>query len=260
MSRRLAVSLLAFLLVAVAPAARAADPAVLAAARAALQAGVDSARVPTLLGARARFQALADAEPDSVWLHYWVAVADWRLVPLMMGGDRARAERLCRDGITHCDAALGLDPKHAEALAVKASLEGMLTVFDPGAMMTLGPQSVADMARAAELAPANPRVWLLDGIITLNKPEVFGGGAGPALEKLRKAQAFFASAPADSAAPGWGADDAWTWGGRAAQRQNDLAGARAMFARALEINPRSLWVRNVLLPAVRDTAAKAAGR
>jgi len=61
---------------------------------------------------------------------------------------------------------------------------------------------------------------------------------------------------ADSTAPDWGADEAFLWAGRAAQQQQDTTTARAMYAKALEINPHNLWVRNVLLPAVRDTTGK----
>ena len=65
-----------------APAAsRAAEPGELVAAKHALHAAVTTGGEPELLAARNTFAALAAGDPESNALHYWVAVADWRLVP-----------------------------------------------------------------------------------------------------------------------------------------------------------------------------------
>ncbi len=252
--------LVALSVLAAAPAAHAADPAAVAATRRALQAGVDSAAARQVLAARARFKALSEAEPDVSLLHYWVAVADWRLVPLMGRGDRTKAERYCREGVAECDAALKLDERSAEALALKGGLQGLLIGFDPSALMTLGPEATLNLSRARELDPENPRAWLLDGMSTLHKPAEFGGGPKPALEKLRRAQTLFGGRrPAEGLAPDWGTEDAFIWAGQAARELGDLDTARAMFRNALEAAPRNAWVRDVLLPAVsgpREAAGK----
>jgi len=251
MPRPLVVALVALAALAFTPAARAADPAAVAAARRALQAGVDSAAAGRILAARARFKALSDAEPGVPLLHYWVAVADWRLVPLLGRGDRARAERYCREGVAECDALLKLDGRSAEALALKGGLQGLLLGFDPSAMMTLGPEAALNLSRARELDPESPRAWLLDGMSTFHKPAEFGGGPAPALDKLRRAQALYGGrGPAEGLAPDWGVEDAFIWAGQAARELGDLDTARAMFRKALEAAPRNAWVREALLPAV----------
>ncbi len=237
------------------PARASADPAAIAAARRTLQEAVNAGRPEGLLKARAQFQALSAAEPGSAPLHYWVAVASWRVVPLLE--DAQKAEMIARDGLAHCEAALKLDPALAEALAMKGGLQGMSIRFNPASMMTLGPQSEANLGRALGMSPKNPRIHLLRGIGTLNKPAAFGGGAAPALEMFKQAQALFAAdSAADSVAPDWGRDDALLWAGRAAMKLEDYAAARGYFTAALEVNPANAWVKARLLPAAEEALAK----
>jgi len=113
------------------------------------------------------------------------------------------------------------------------------------------------MTRAVELAPANPRVRLLDGINTLHMPEFFGGGADKALAKLEQASALFAAESlADSSTAGWGDDDALLWAGRCAMELKDYGAARGYFERALVRNPDNGWVRTALLPSALDSLAR----
>jgi tetratricopeptide (TPR) repeat protein len=233
-------------------------PAAVAAARRALQAAVNSGQVDSLTKARARFQALSNAEPTSALLHYWTAVATWRTVPLIPPKDKAMAERMCQDGLDHCEAALKLDRSSGGLHAIKGALQGLMIGFRPVEMMTLGMAIEQEFGEARDNAPKDPRVWFLDGINTLHKPEPFGGGPAAAGEKLRKAVALYATdAPADSIAPDWGHDDALIWLGRAALTRKDTTTAEAMYVKALEVNPDNGWVRHVLLPRLR--AARAGG-
>jgi len=235
-----------------APVAHAADPGAVVSAKRALQSAVNHSAPDEMLKARSRFEAMAAAEPGSALLQYWVAVADWRAVPLL-GADKVKAARYCKDGLDHCDKAIALDAKFAEAIALKGSFQGMSIQFEPGSMMTLGPQSVANTRRAISLAPNSPRVWLLDGLGTLNKPAQFGGGAGPAGETLDHAAALAAAdSSADPAAPDWGHDDAYLWAGRAAMMRKDYAAAREDYRKALALNPDNAWVRGRLLPQVEQ--------
>jgi tetratricopeptide (TPR) repeat protein len=240
------------------PTSAPADAGALADATRALHEAVLAGKADALLQARARLQALSAADPGSAALHYWVAVATWRAVPLMPEAQRKQAALLTQDGLAQCDAALKLDPKLAEALALKGGLQGIAIRFDPASMMTLGPQSEANIARAIGMAPGNPRIRLLQGIGTLNKPAMFGGGAVPAAEIFGQALALFAAdTAADSTAPRWGRDDACLWAGRAAMEMRKFAAARDFFAAALEVSPGHAWVRHALLPAAEDSLARA---
>lgn len=233
-----------------------ADPAALVAAKQALLAATDSASVPSLIRARASFRALSAADPADTALHLWVATATWRLVPLLARGEPQRAQRLLEDGLQHADQAIRLAPGSGEALALKAALQGLMIQFQPGAMMTLGPEAETGLARAMVLAPESPRVWFLQGIHSLHKPAEFGGSAALARQQLERSIALFAAAPrGDSTAFDWGEADALLWAGQAALRAGDPGAAVAYYQRSLDREP-NLWVEHVLLPAARDSLAR----
>lgn len=188
------------------------DAARIVAAKRLLQKGFDERDLAALKSARGELLALLAAAPEDPMRHYWVAVADWRLVPFLSDPERGAPKRHVEEGLARCDAALAIDPRFGEALALKAGLQGMSIQFDGGAAMTIAPQMQANMAKAVELAPESPRVHLLDAINTFHTPAFFGGGADRALEKLEKARALYeAAAPTDSTAPDWGATDVTYW-------------------------------------------------
>ena len=257
MTHRFTIALAAALLVAHAAPAVAFDPGALVSAKRGIQSGMDHASAPEVMKARAKLQAMATADPKPGLLHYWVAYASWRAVPLLARTDKAQAAKVGAEGLAQCQLALAANPKDAEALALEGGLQGMMISFDPGSVMTNGPQSVANLAHAIGLEPANPRAWLLQGIGNLNKPAEFGGGAEAGLESLRKAIDCFASAaPADSTAADWGRDDAYLWAGRAEMKREHYAAAESLYTRALAINPQNGWVRTTLLPQAREALAK----
>jgi tetratricopeptide (TPR) repeat protein len=247
--------------------AGAAAPADVAAAKAQLQSGANQGKVDELLAARARFVALSAAEPESPALHYWVAFASWRIVPRLMNDEatRDKAKKICKSAIEHCDQALAKAPKMADAMALKAGLQGLWLSFDPGSMMTLGMQMGQTLERARELEPANPRIAFFEAMNTLHKPAFVGGGAGKARKVFDESIALFAKAgpnagtgaSGDPATFDWGRDDAFTWAGRAAVKEKDWAAAESYFEKALAANPNNGWVKHTLLP---DVARQKAGK
>jgi tetratricopeptide (TPR) repeat protein len=225
------------------------DPTAIVAAKKALNTAVTTGKAVDVLQARATFAALSAADPKSGLLHTWLATADWRVVPRLMSTDKGEAEKYCNDGIAHADQALKLDAKNADALAIKASLQGLSLSFNPGAMMTLGPEMDQEIKQAQKIAPTNPRVQLLKGIGTLNKPAFVGGGPAPARKEFQKAQELFAAETVtDSIAPDWGRDDAFVWAGRAEMKLDQPAKAREQYQKALEVTPDHAWVKYSLLP------------
>jgi tetratricopeptide (TPR) repeat protein len=135
----------------------------------------------------------------------------------------------------------------------------MIMRFDPGAMMTLGPESQAHLERARVLAPKDPRVLLFYGLQTMHKPAAFGGSVSAAHGQFIEAAALFpAGGAADSTGMDWGRDDACLWAGRAAMALRDFPGAVTMFEQALAANPNNGWVRGALLPAARDSVGTSA--
>jgi len=252
------------LLLLLAPAAHAADPAEIVAAKHALQQAINASDSKQVLAARARFEALRAAEPQSGALATWVATADWRAVSLLAYRDRDKkaAKKQCKAGIAMAERAAQLDPSLPEAYAIRAALLGLSIGFGNPmvAGMTTGPKIDAAEKQALKLAPENPRTALIEGIGILHKPSFVGGGADKALAKLREAIVLFdAETVADSTAPDWGRDDAHVWAGQAAMKLSDYAAAREHYRRALEINPDNSWVRAILLPAAEKALAAKGG-
>jgi len=238
----------------------AAAPASQAEAERALQQGVNHGRLDEILAARASFQTLANLEPRSAILFYWIGLADWRAAGLMTNskdsGQKDAARRQCDAGLAAVGHALTLDPQSAEALALEAGLLGLSTRFHSAAdLMSLGAKMEADLDRARGIAPSNPHVHLFDGIDTFHKPAFVGGGAKPAQAKLARAIECFAAQDSTAPGPRWGVDDAFAWAGRAALALADTAGARRCYARALELNPDNRWVRAVLMSQVGGPTA-----
>jgi tetratricopeptide (TPR) repeat protein len=246
----------------VAAASPSSDPAAVVEAKRELKDAVDRGDYAAAAKARARFAALAAADPDAPLLHYWVAVADWRAASMQMRPglrDKKKIKLHCQGGIAAAERALELDPGFAEAIAVKLGLQGLsISVGGPLAGMTLGPRMETDMQRALALAPDNPRVLFSDGMNTFHKPAFVGGSAEKALARFRQAiERFETEQVTDPAGPDWGRDDAHIWAGQAAMKLEDYAAARDYFARALELNPSCGWVRHALLPAAERALAKA---
>ena len=79
---------------------------------------------------------------------------------------------------------------------------------------------------------------------------MFGGSEKDAEDLLRKAIARFGTEPENKPFPNWGRFDAHAWLGQVLAKRGDKQGARAEYARALEIAPQSGWVKYVLLPAL----------
>jgi len=241
--------------------AHAADPAAIVAAKRALQRAVNAGSGPALVAARAQFAGLSAAEPDNALLHYYVAYAAWRTVPVLMEKQADQARDIGDDGLAHLDRAIAQDPKFVEAIALKGGLQGIMISLKPGSMMTLGPQSGANGAQALGMAPDNPRARLLNAIGVLHKPAAFGGGADKALPLFEQAQAAFATATvADSTAPDWGADDAWLWMGRAHDARKEWADAVKCYQQVLTVNPQNGWTKTVLLPRAEKSLAGDSGR
>ncbi len=226
----------------------------------ALAAGVTAGDARAILAARANLAAMAAGSADDASLQYWLAVADWRAVPLMAGDDKGKkaAQRQCEAGLAAAERATQLAPSDAEAIALHAGLEGLSLSFkNPMAAMTLGPKMEEEMQKALTLAPNNPRVMLLDAINTFHKPAFVGGGAKNAREKLEKARAAFEAEP--TTPEHWGHDDVYVWLGRAAMELDDWTAAETWLEKALEVSPGHAWVGKVLLPKVREQLAKQAG-
>ena len=203
----------------------------------------------SLLPARATFAALQNDDPKDARLACWIAVASWRAVPLLQSSDVEQAKRVCKEGIAAADRAIALDPKLAEAVAIKAGLQGLSISFNPALGMTLGGEMDEAYGRAEGLDAKNPRVALLKAMNTMHKPEFVGGGAKRAMPQFEKAIALFDADGASANSFDWGRTDARIWAGRCQLKLGDARKAKTYYEQALATDADNVWVRQVLMPA-----------
>lgn len=138
------------------------------------------------------FLAAAQEDPANPLAHYYMALADWRVVREMVedGGDSVRIERLAREAIEHCNRTLELSPDHAEALAIRGSMLNALAAVRTSDRHNLYSQADRNLRRACELSPGNPRVWLMAGMFHLDQP-LNRADADGALREIQRALELF---------------------------------------------------------------------
>jgi tetratricopeptide (TPR) repeat protein len=152
--------------------------------------------------------------------------------------------------IAHLLKAIEIDPAFADAYALLAAEYGIKAggLFSG---MKYGPKSERVLQKAKELAPENPRVYLIEGIGEIYKPKIFGGGLEHALQSFEKAAKLFETYKPDSELdPQWGEAQVYAWIGQVYVKQNKRPEARKAYQKALEINPNYYWVKEKLLPEI----------
>lgn len=182
-------------------------------------------------------------------LRYAIAYIGWRLA-FSPSIPAAEQDDLLDEAETQLKAALKIDPKSAEALALLSSVYGAKIAKSSIKGIILGPRSSGAIGEAVKLEPNNPRVLLSQGVGKFNTPAMFGGSETEAEALIRRALTGFQNEPADKPWPNWGRFDAHAWLGQILAKRGDKTGARSEYDRALAIAPNSGWVRYVLLPAV----------
>ena len=211
--------------------------------------------VPEMTAVQTELGALLDAGPTAAegsLARYTVAYLAWRLAVLPSAFTDDDRDALLDDAVELLRAELELNQENAEAHALLGGLYGLQIGNSAWKGMTLGRRASQALDRARELAPANPRGLLLDGVSKLNTPRMFGGGERKAEALLQRALAAFGTEPPDRPWPRWGRSDVHAWLGQIMLRRGNLAAARRHYAQALEIEPELAWVRHVLLPALEE--------
>ena len=202
-----------------------------------------------LLSARAFFERLQTAPTYSWLIHYYIALADYRIVSFYFSQqNQEQAKKYIDDGIEHLQSCLEMKDDFAEAYSLLSSLYGNKIGTDPQLGMTLGPKSGVMMAKAMKLEPQNPRTQLIAAWSAYFTPKMWGGGKDKAKEHYEQAIAFFDSFKVtDPLLPDWGHDEAYAWLGMAQMEAEEFEAAKTNFNKALEINPEYGWVKYVLL-------------
>jgi tetratricopeptide (TPR) repeat protein len=227
-----------------APTARLRDSAIILIAKATPVGDVDG-----LKSAEALLERALTVAPNDPWLLHYLGFALYREGTLRMGRYREDVGPVLEraDSILERSTRLAAIP---ESHALRSGLLGMMIGTSPIKGMTLGPKSGAQMERAIELAPNNPRVWMVRGIGAIHTPSMFGGGLDKSEEYLKKSIELFGTDKPEPPAPAWGLAEAHVWLGQVYAKQGKKEMARTEYQKALAIEPNEMWTRTTLLPAL----------
>lgn len=213
-----------------------------------LATGLNNWELETMLGARAGFERLLGRGARDWLVHYYVALADYRLAIYYMQEESDKMGLYLDDAENHLERSVEENPEFAESLALLASILGLKIHQNPISGIWVGPKISGIIAEAKSLGPENPRVWLIDGMSSYRRPKFFGGGADIAKASIKKSiSCFKIVTSSDPAFPDWGADEAYAWLGIVELESGEVDSARVYLEKALAINPANRWVESVLM-------------
>lgn len=188
------------------------------------------------------------AFPENGLVHHYLGYALYRVATLRFAADPDGALAILFEAESSLLRSIELEPI-PESHALMSSVLGRQIVSDETAM-SLSMRAGAQMRRAVELGPRNPRVKVLEGISAFHTPSMYGGGHDIALDRFLAAAALFEEDAPASPLPAWGRAEVYAWLGQTYVALRMPEEARTAYERALEIEPSYAWVRDTLLPAL----------
>lgn len=218
-------------------------------AKTGIEEGSDRGSIDSLKQARAwAVQATGDTARQAL-AHYYAALADYRIANQLSDDAEDKRESHLKDAIRHLKQATTTDAQMADAWALLAGCYGQMMGLNPMRGMTLGSDADEAMEQAKELAPKNPRVWIIDGTSDFFAPSMFGGDKERALRKFKNAARLAEQESIDDPlAPDWGHAEAYAWTGLAHMEAERYEKARTAFEKALALDSDFGWVKYGLLP------------
>ncbi|MFZ1528500.1 MAG: hypothetical protein WAT19_07115 [Ferruginibacter sp.] len=157
-----------------------------------------------LLSLANSFERIANAEKQQ-WLPYYYA-ALLQVNHGFMSGDMSGMDPVADKAEVLLNKADSLSPANSEISVVKAMIATARMVVNPmQRYMEFGPVIDAQLEKAKQLDPTNPRPYYYKAENLKNTPEQFGGGCATALPELQKAkERFDLFKPASELHPNWG--------------------------------------------------------
>lgn len=220
-----------------------------------LDQGTTHGDAAALQQARSLFQRATASDTLTAYSHYYLALADYRLIDV--SGEDQRATYM-DDAAKHLEKALDLRDEWPEANALFSLVYGRMAGQGMLSGMRYGPKASSSLDAAKEAAPGNPRVLLAEGISLINRPSMWGGDKDLGLKRLQEAVRKFEQAtPAppetttstsNSLEPTWGHAEAYAWIGITHAKADRYDEARAALQNALSVRPNYAWVEKVLMP------------
>lgn len=155
------------------------------------------------------FERIAQVETKE-WLPSYYAAYN-NLIAGIYNNDNALKDQYWDKALAEVEQANGLAANNSEIYALKGYIQFMKMSIDPQARISFMGASAVSLAKAKEIDPENPRIYLIMGQDTFYTPEAFGGGKAKAKPLLETAVSKFAIfQPANAIEPVWGSESAKT--------------------------------------------------
>ena len=148
--------------------------------------------------------------------------------------ERKPAKPIAEQGMKFAEKAVALKPGNADYYRVLGTLYGQ-GITDVMSGLSYGAKAKSAINKAVELAPKSSMVWVAHGVGNYYLPSQLGGGTQNAIASFRKAIELD---PKNS--------EAYLWLGVSLRKENKDAEARQALAKALELNPNRVWVKQQL--------------
>jgi tetratricopeptide (TPR) repeat protein len=182
--------------------------------------------------------------PRDAWLEHYLGFAHFRASNVADGMGDEQKSRMHLDQAERALERSLAERQIAESHAVLSAAIGQ-RIHGVISGMRLGPRAEKALARALELAPRNPRVWVIRAGAALYRPRLFGGSAQRAEEYARTAISLLTGDTVAAPGPRWGEGDAYTFLGLALAAQGKYADARAAYEHVIIIEPGNRYVRRL---------------
>ena len=157
-----------------------------------------------LLALANNFERIALAEKNQ-WLPYYYA-AFCQVNYTYMEQDKSKVDAIADKATWLINKADSLQPDNSEISCIRSMIASSHMMVNPmQRYMEYGPESGAQLEKAMQQDPTNPRPYYLKGQGLKYTPEQFGGGCKTATEQLQVAADKYAVfKPATELTPNWG--------------------------------------------------------
>jgi tetratricopeptide (TPR) repeat protein len=201
-----------------------------------------------LLEGRVVLERAYEKRPSASML-YFLAQAEHELVRAGLADPEGDLfDRYYESAVQRAQAVIRQREEWSEGYALLSSLYGLKIARSWINAPVLGPRAYGLAEEAVRRDSTNPRAWLVRGMMKLNAPSMFGGSTNEALGSFQRAIALFErpgrQGPLE---PDWGYIDALVWFGWAQQKEDRLAEAMSVYEKALKVEPRAEWVRQMFI-------------
>lgn len=155
-----------------------------------------------------KFSRIAEAEPKEWLPEYYASFCT--VMQSFFIEDNKEKDKLLNNAMDIINKAEAKSPNNSEILVVKAFILQMQISIDPMARgMKYGMEADRLISKAIELAPGNPRPYMLRGQSQFYTPEQFGGGKVKAKVNIEKAiEKYNTFVPESPIHPNWGKKEA----------------------------------------------------